>query len=445
MSRRPVVVIVGRPNVGKSTLFNRLTRSRRALVHDLPGVTRDRIVGDAERPDGGRATVVDTGGLLLADEDRFVPLIRSQAEVAITGGDVVLFLLDGEAGPIPEDREIAEYLRTLNVPVVAVVNKADRKGVELGAHEFFSLGFGEPALISAEHGTGIDDLWQAVGYHLPDSDTGDETADQPGLDEIHVAVIGRPNVGKSSLVNRLVGDSRVLVSEVPGTTRDAVDVICEVDGTRYRFVDTAGIRRKGRTDKGPEVLSVVVARRHLERAEICLLLVDAVEGVTRQDGHVAGYAWEAGRAVVAVVNKWDLVTDREQARPWINDQIDTQLKFMRSAPRVVLSALTGRGVHRLFPTMRDLHRAHGLRVPTTELNRVVRAAFARNPPSVAGARQPKLFYSTQVHNRPPGFVLFTNLDRQPHFSWIRYVENALRDAFSLEGVPFRVMIRGRRS
>ena len=445
MSIQPVIVIVGRPNVGKSTLFNRLTRTRRALVHDLPGVTRDRIVGEAERPGGGQVTVVDTGGLLLKDEDRFVPMIRSQAEVAIRDSDVVLFLLDGEYGLIPQDREIAEYLRVLDVPVVPVVNKADRKGVDLQAQEFFRLGLGEPIAVSAEHGTGLVELWDAVDVHLPEAEIVDDDARDFAEDEIHVAVIGRPNVGKSSLVNRLVGDARVLVSEVPGTTRDAVDVVFEVDGVRFRFVDTAGIRRKGRTDKGPEVLSVVVARRHLERAQICLLLVDAVEGVTRQDAHVAGYAWDAGRGVVLVVNKWDLVTDREQAREELSDQIDQHLKFLRQTPRVFLSALKGKGVHRLFPNMRQVHRAHGAKVSTSDLNRVAKDAFNRNPPPSLGKKHPKIYYCTQVHNRPPHFVLFTNLDKTPHFSWTRYMENVLREAFSLEGVPFRVMIRGRKS
>lgn len=445
MNPQPILVIVGRPNVGKSTLFNRLTRSRRALVHDLPGVTRDRIIGEAERPGGGQVTVVDTGGLLLKDEDRFVPMIRSQAEVAISNGDVVLLLLDGESGLIPEDREIAEYLRSLDVPVVPVVNKSDRKGVDLQAQEFFRLGLGEPIPVSAEHGMGLVELWDAINVHLPEAELDDDEGPDFEGDEIHVAVIGRPNVGKSSLVNRLVGDSRVLVSEVPGTTRDAVDVICEVDGVRFRFVDTAGIRRKGRTDKGPEVLSVVVARRHLERAQICLLLVDAEEGITRQDGHVAGYAWDAGRGLVLVVNKWDLVTDREEARADLSDQIDQQLKFLRQTPQVFLSALTGKGVHRLFPAMRQVHRAHGTKISTSDLNRVVKDAFNRNPPPSLGKRHPKIYYCTQVHTRPPHIILFTNLDKKPHFSWTRYMENVLREAFSLEGVPFRVMIRGRKS
>ena len=382
MKRQPIVVVVGRPNVGKSTLFNRLTGSR-------------------------RATIVDTGGLLLEDEDRFIPLIRGQAEVAIRNADAVVFLLDGDVGPIPEDLDIADYLRGLGVPVVPVVNKGDRKGVELQSHEFHNLGLGEPVVISAEHGTGIGYLWEALAPHLPTDEDEEDLDERERSDEIHVAVIGRPNVGKSSLINRLVGDERVLVTEVPGTTRDAVDVIFERDGVRYRFVDTAGIRRKGRTDRGPEVLSVVMARRHLERADLCLLLVDADEGITRQDAHVGGYAWEAGRAVVLVVNKWDLVADRTVGRRRIEDQVGQHLKFMRHAPQVFLSALNGKGVHRLFPAMRDLHRFHFLRVTASELNRVVRDAWDQNPPPMAGKTGPKLYYCSQVHRAPPHFVFFT--------------------------------------
>ena len=444
MSRDPVVVVVGRPNVGKSTLFNRLTGRRQVLVHDLPGVTRDRIFGEAERPGGGRVTVVDTGGLLMEDEDVFIPLIRGQAEVAIRDGDAVIFLLDGATGPIPEDLEIAEYLRGLGVPIVPVVNKGDRKGVDLQAYEFHRLGLGEPVVISAEHGVGMDLLWEALESHLP-AVVEAEDEDEDSAHEVRVAVIGRPNVGKSSLINRLVGDSRVLVSEVPGTTRDAVDVILERDGVRFRFVDTAGIRRKGRTDRGPEVLSVMMARRALERAELCLLMVDASEGITRQDAHVGGYAWEAGRAVALVVNKWDLVRDREEGRRRIEDQAAQQLKFMRHSPQVFLSALNGKGVHRLFPTMSDLDHAFRRRISTTDLNRILRDAWDQRPPPASGRSAPKLYYCSQVHHAPPHFVLFTNLSQKPHFSYLRYLENILRDALGLAGVPIRVIIRGRKS
>jgi GTP-binding protein len=323
-----------------------------------------------------------------------------------------------------------------------VVNKADRAGVELQAQEFHRLGLGAPVVISAEHGTGIDGLWGALApwvEGVPDEEAGVE---KPGR-EIHVAIIGRPNVGKSSLLNRLVGVSRVLVSEVPGTTRDAVDVVIERDELRFRFVDTAGIRRKGRTDRGPEVLSVVVARRHLERADLCLLLVDAAEGITRQDAHVGGYAWEAGRAVALVVNKWDLVDDREAGRERISDQAAMHLKFMRHAPVVFLSALTGKGVHRLLPLMQQLHAAHRRKVATSRLNRILKDAWESRPPSTPDRRQPKLYYCSQVGQGPPQFVLFSNLSRRPHFSYHRYLENILREQLDLEGVPIRVMIRGR--
>jgi GTP-binding protein len=259
-----------------------------------------------------------------------------------------------------------------------------------------------------------------------------------------VAIIGRPNVGKSSLLNRLVGDSRSLVSSTPGTTRDAVDELLAKDDHVFRFVDTAGIRRKGRTDKGPEVLSVVMARKHLERADLCLLLVDAVEGITKQDAHVAGYAWEAGRALALVVNKWDLVDNRQEQRDRLLMQMSQHLKFMRHSPVTFLSALTGKGVHRLVPAMVDLHRAQTSTSSTSELNRILHRAWERTPPPMAGRKAPKLYYCSQVRSSPPGFVLFTNLTQDLHFSYLRYLENALREALGLDGVPIRVMIRGRK-
>jgi GTP-binding protein len=386
-------------------------------------------------------TLVDTGGLLMEDEDAFVPLIRGQAEAAIRDGDVVLLLLDGEAGPIPEDREIADYLRSLAVPVVPVVNKGDRKEVALQAHEFHRLGLGDPVVISAEHGTNMDLLWEAMEPHLPPVEVAEELEEDS--DQIPVAVIGRPNVGKSSLINRLLGDERLLVSEISGTTRDAVDTILVKDGVRFQFVDTAGIRRKGKTDQGPEVLSVVMARRYLERADLCLLVVDAEEGITKQDAHVGGYAWEAGRAVILVVNKWDLIEDRERGRAKIEDQARQHLKFMRHSPRVYLSALNGKGVHKLFPAMREIHLAYRRRTSTSDLNRIVRSAWDSRPPAMPGRKAPRLYYCTQVRHSPPHFALFTNLPKSPHFSYMRYLENVLREALGLDGVPIRVIIRGR--
>lgn len=443
MSRQPVVVIVGRPNVGKSTLFNRLTKSRRALVHDLPGVTRDRIVGDAPWH-GGVVTLIDTGGLLFDDSDDFLPLIRSQADQALQDADAVLFLLDGASGLMPEDEEIAAWLRIQGVPVIPVVNKSDRSGVEVEAAEFYKLGMGDPILISAEHGVGLADLWEALGSHIQVADS-EEGVEAPLLEkETRIAIIGRPNVGKSSLLNRLVGDNRVLVSNVPGTTRDSVDAVLTQDGFTYRFVDTAGIRRKGKTEKGPEVLSVVMARRQLERAHLCLLLVDAVEGITKQDAHIGGYAWDGGLGLILVVNKWDLVDAQAQTRERFEDMVARQLKFMRHAPVLYLSALTGRGVHKLFPMMRKLHDARGRKVPTSDLNRLLSEAWERRPPPVQGRKEPRFFYATQVQSSPPAFILFTNLNQEPHFSYMRYLENTLRVQLGLEGIPIRVMIRGRK-
>lgn len=443
MKRQSVIVIVGRPNVGKSTLFNRLTRSRRALVHDLPGVTRDRIIGEAPWR-GGTVTVIDTGGLVFDDSDAFVPLIRTQADVAAREADAVVFLLDGETGLMPEDQEISRWLRTVDVPVVMAVNKGDRSGVESQAYEFFSLGFGDAVVISAEHGLGLADFWDALEPHL--AGTGDDDEDQEeDPREARIAIIGRPNVGKSSLLNQLVGDERVLVSAVPGTTRDAVDAVLEREDVFFRLVDTAGIRRRGKTDKGPEVLSVVMARKHLEQAHVCLLVVDAVEGITNQDVHVAGYAWEAGRGIVVVVNKWDLIDNREDVRARIQDQIARNMKFMRHAPVVFLSALTGKGVHKLFPVMAAIHTARGQRIPTPELNRMLRTAWEQRPPSVQGRKEPKFYYATQVQSAPPSFALFTNLPGKPHFSYLRYLENILRESLGLDGVPIRVMIKGRKN
>jgi len=364
--------------------------------------------------------------------------------MALQEAEAVLFLLDGHSGLLPEDEEIAAWLRTQEVPVIPVVNKGDRSDVEAQAAEFYSLGLGDPVVISAEHGMGIADLWDALAPSLGVSGEEEEGDDEGAGVEARIAIIGRPNVGKSSLLNRLIGDERVLVSNVPGTTRDSVDAVLSHDGFRYRFVDTAGIRRKGKTEKGPEVLSVVMARRQLERAHLCLLLVDAVEGITKQDAHIGGYAWEGGRGVILVVNKWDLVRDRGEARAEFEDMVSRQLKFMRHAPVLFLSALTGQGIHKLFPIMRRMHEARGRKVPTSELNQFLSEAWQRRPPPVQGRKEPRFFYATQVQSSPPAFILFTNLSQEPHFSYMRYLENVLRKELDLDGIPIRVMIRGRK-
>jgi len=446
MARIPIVVIVGRPNVGKSTLFNRLTASRKALVHDLPGVTRDRIVGEARVPGGGRVMIIDTGGLLMEDEDRYIPLIREQAETAMAGADAVIFLLDGASGPLPEDHELAGMLRLRGVPVVPVVNKADRMGVDLGAGEFFALGLGKPISVSAEHGTGLSELWEALEPLIEASEGDDTEGEGEGEEgrELRIAIIGRPNVGKSSILNRLLGSERALVSEVPGTTRDAVDEVLEWEGRRFRFVDTAGIRRKGKTDRGPEVLSVVMARRAIERAHLCLVAVDAERGITRRDAHVAGYAWEAHRGVALVINKWDLAEDRARWRERLEDEAARHLKFMRHAPVLYISALTAQGVSKILPTLVQMEEAFDLDVNTSELNVLLRRAWSESPPPAGGGREAKLYYATQVGRRPPAFALFTNLSGEVHFSYQRHLENVLREYFQLAGVPIKVMIRGRK-
>ncbi|HVN77029.1 MAG TPA: ribosome biogenesis GTPase Der [Thermoanaerobaculaceae bacterium] len=434
----PTVAIVGRPNVGKSTLFNRLARSRRAITHDIAGMTRDRVAADAPRPVGGVVVLVDTGGFEPESEAAIPAMVREQALTAVAEADAVVLLVDGSQGLVPVDSEIAAELHRAGRPVVVAVNKEDRRDAAHGEAEFARLGFPVVA-ISAEHGRGIGELWDELEKVLPPpADEG-----EPERPALSVAIVGRPNVGKSSLLNRLLGEERVLVSEVPGTTRDAVDTIVACGPRTVRLIDTAGIRRKGRTDEGPEVLSVLMARRAIERAEVCLLLVDAGEGLTAQDTHVAGYVAEAGRGVVVVVNKADLVVgeDRE-ARRRLKEQVLHRLKFLKDTPTVFVSALTGMGVPHVLPAALEVGEAFRTRVGTGELNRVLRAAWERQPPP-AGKRPPRLFYATQAGSGPPRFVLFVSGTGKLHFSYLRYLENSVREAFPLAGTPIRFRIQGK--
>lgn len=432
------VAIVGRPNVGKSTLFNRLTRFRRAITHNLPGVTRDRVAADAPRPAGGAVVVVDTGGFEPDSEAAIPAMIRDQALVAVAGADAVVLVVDGAQGLVPADEEIARALHKAGTPAVVVVNKQDRRDAALGFVEFAALGF--PVVsVSAEHGLGIGYLWDELEKVLPPPQE-----EAPVEAELAVAIVGRPNVGKSSLLNRLLGEERVLVSEVPGTTRDAVDTLVACGHHTVRLIDTAGIRRKGRTDKGPEVLSVVMARRAIERAQVCLLVVDAGEGLTAQDTHVAGYVSEAGRGVVIVINKADLIEDQgREGRQSFRQKLLDRLKFLKDTPAVFVSALTGAGIPHLLPAALEVGESFKQRVPTGELNRVMRAAWERTPPP-GGRVPPRLYYATQTGSSPPRFALFVSGSGKFHFSYQRYLENAVREAFPLAGVPIRFNIRGKR-
>ena len=434
----PTIAIVGRSNVGKSTLFNRLARTRRAITHDLAGMTRDRVAADAQRPAGGAVVLVDTGGFEPDSEAAIPAMVREQALTAVSEADAVVLLVDGSEGLLPADADIAGQLHRAGRPAVVAVNKEDRRDAAHGAAEFAGLGF-PVVTISAEHGLGIGELWDELEKVLPSPQEDEQT----GETELSVAIVGRPNVGKSSLLNRLLGEERVLVSEVPGTTRDAVDTLVACGPRTMRLIDTAGIRRKGRTDQGPEVLSVMMARRAIERAEVCLVLLDAGEGLTAQDTHVAGYVTEAGRGVVVVVNKADLVAGEEkEARRRLKDQVLHRLKFLKDTPVVFVSALTGAGVPHLLPAALEVGEAFRLRVGTGELNRVLRAAWERQPPP-GGKRPPRLFYATQTGSAPPRFVLFVSGTGKLHFSYLRYLENAVREAFPLAGTPIRFRIQGK--
>ena len=437
----PVVAIVGRPNVGKSTLFNRLVRTRRAITHDLPGMTRDRVAADAARPAGGTVVLIDTGGFEPESAEAIPAMVRGQALAAVADADAVVLVVDGAQGLNPVDGEIAQQLHRAGRPLVVAVNKDDRRDAAHAAADFAALGAPTVA-ISAEHGTGVAELWDELERVLPPPT--EEEAEAAAPAELAVAIVGRPNVGKSSILNRILGEERVLVSEVPGTTRDAVDTLVACGGRTVRLIDTAGIRRKGRTDRGPEVLSVLMARRAIERADVCLVVVDAAEGMTAQDTHVAGLVSEAGRGAVVVVNKADTIPDDgPAARKKLKQAVLERLKFLKDTPLAFISALTGAGVPHLLPAALAVGDAFRVRIATGELNRVLRAAWERQPPP-GGRRPPRLYYATQTGSAPPRIALFVSGTGALHFSYMRYLENAVRDAFPLAGVPIRFNMRGKR-
>ncbi|MFQ5886098.1 MAG: ribosome biogenesis GTPase Der [Anaerolineae bacterium] len=431
---KPLVAIVGRPNVGKSTLFNRLVEEPRAIVEDLPGTTRDRLYADAQW--GGVAfTLIDTGGLVLWTEDELTMQVRRQVELAMAEAEAILFMVDVTEGLTAGDEEIAELLRVSQKPLFLMVNKADNEARRLAATEFYSLGLGEPYPVSALHGTGTGDLLDALVASFPPREKVEEA------EGVRVAIVGRPNVGKSSLLNALLGWERAIVSESPGTTRDAIDTQISWDSQLVTLIDTAGIRRRGRVQRGVEQYSVLRALRAIQRAHVVLLLLDAPEGVTAQDTHIAGYAREEARGIVLVVNKWDLMKEADLSE--YAKGVRQAFRFIPYAPLLFVSALTGRRVGTVLETALRVYQERLRRVPTSGLNRLLREAVAsHSPPSKRGKRL-RFYYATQAEVDPPTFVFFVNDPQLVHFSYRRYLENRLREAFGFEGTPLRLNFRRR--
>ncbi|MFP4974713.1 ribosome biogenesis GTPase Der [Paenibacillus sp. CN-4] len=432
---RPVVAIVGRPNVGKSTIFNRLIGDRLAIVEDKPGITRDRIYGSAEW-NGQPFSVIDTGGIEIDGEDVILKSIRVQAELAIEEADVIVFMCEAKSGVTGADEEVAQILFRSGKPIVLAVNKVDNMKRMEDIYEFYSLGFGDPIGISGSHGTGIGDLLDAVTEKLPELQE-----DEYDEDVIRVALIGRPNVGKSSLVNAILGEERVIVSDIAGTTRDAVDTPFEHAGQRYVLIDTAGMRKRGKVYESTEKYSVMRAMRAIERADVVLVLINGEEGIIEQDKHIAGYAHEAGKASIFVVNKWDVVEKDDKTMQNFVNKIRDHFLFMTYAPVVFLSALTKQRLHKLLPVVQHAAQQHSLRIATHLINDVISDAVAINPPPTDKGRRLRINYATQVAVKPPTIVVFVNDPSLMHFSYERYLENKIRGAFDFEGTPIRIFTR----
>lgn len=435
---KPVVAIVGRPNVGKSTLFNKIVGSRISIVDDTPGVTRDRIYMEAEWC-GHEFLLIDTGGIEHGD-DVIVSGMRRQAELAISQADVLLLMTNVHDGLVAADAEVASMLQKSGKPVFLVVNKVDNIGnppAEL--YEFYNLGLGDPMPVSSIHGLGVGDLLDEVVARFPSVDANDDAED----DTIKVALVGKPNVGKSSLINKILGEDRVIVSNVAGTTRDAIDALVHKNGQDYTFIDTAGMRKRSRVEEGVEHYSVIRSLGAVDRSDVCVIMIDAQEGVTEQDTKIAGYAHEQGKACVIAVNKWDLVEKDGKTMDQFRKKVAEGLSFMLYAPVVFISAVTGQRLDRLFELIQFVRTQNTMRIRTGALNDVLNEATMRvQPPSDKGKRL-KIYYMTQASTAPPTFVVFVNNKQLAHFSYIRYLENQIRGVFGLEGTPVRFVLRER--
>ncbi|MBE7475032.1 MAG: ribosome biogenesis GTPase Der [Anaerolineales bacterium] len=461
--QKPIVALVGRPNVGKSTLFNRLVGQRKAIVEDLAGTTRDRLYGDADWA-GRDFIVVDTGGLDFdaappppAGPSRsrgeggvtgfqagvasrlFLREIREQAEIAIAEAEVIVLLVDGEAGLTSADQDVAALLRRTDKPVILAVNKADNQKRRSEAVEFYALGLGDPIPVSALHGTGTGDLLDAIVAGLPPAEVEAEAEDET----IKIAILGRPNVGKSSLLNKLLGEERVIVSDVPGTTRDAIDMPIQYEGLDVVLIDTAGIRRRGKIEGGVEKYSFLRSLKAVSRADVCLLLIDAVDMVTAQDAHIAGYILEEAKSVVVIINKWDLVEKDTNTMNEYTARVRNELKFLDYVPVLFISAKSGQRVDKVLPLALQVQEERLRRISTGEVNRLLREAVAKNPPKGAQRHRLKFYYATQAGVDPPTFVFFVNDRTLVHFSYERYLENTIREQYGFLGTPLRLVFRSR--
>lgn len=436
---KPIVAIVGRPNVGKSTLFNIFANSRISIVEDTPGVTRDRLYADTEWLDN-EFMMVDTGGIEIMNTDKIAVSIRQQAQIAIAEADVILFVCDARAGITHEDAEVAKMLRQSKKPIVLAINKADSPKQEMEIFEFYNLGIGEPIPVSAANHLGLGDLLDAVVEKFPETSAYGEDGNE---DEIKVALIGRPNVGKSSIFNTLVGEERSIVSDVAGTTRDAIDTPVIREGQKFLFIDTAGMRRKARIDEPIEKYSIIRSLRAVDRSDVVLMVIDAIDGVTEQDKKIAGYAHEAGKGIVLVVNKWDLYDKDNTSTLRYTENLRRELVFMQYAPVVFVSAMTKQRIHRLPEVIHYVAEQNAMRISTSVLNQVVEDAIAINPPPTEKGQRLKILYATQVKIKPPTFVIFVNEPEIMHFSYQRYLENKLREAFGFEGTPLQMISRGK--
>jgi len=438
---KPVVAIVGRPNVGKSTLFNRIIGRNFAIVEDTPGVTRDRNYTEAEW-EGKRFLLVDTGGFEPETEDPMYSKMREQTTLAVEEADFIIFLLDGKQGLLPADIEVSQRLRASGKPVIYAVNKVDGEKHEGFIPDFYRLGIDTLFPVSAQHGQGFSELMDELGHMLPETS---REAEENELAEVpRIAIIGRPNVGKSSFVNALIGEDRMIVSPVAGTTRDAVDSMYQYYGRKYVLVDTAGIRSRGRISQGIEKYSVMRAMKSLSRADVALVLIDASEGITEQDERIVGLAHEEGKGIILVLNKWDLVPDKEQAYKRFITEVQQRLKFVDYASVITLSAHTRQRITKVFEEIDKVIEEREKRVPTAELNRVFEKLAARHEPPLYRARRVKYYYITQVAIKPPTFVVFVNYPDGVHFSYMRYIENNLREAFGFRGTPVRIFAKKRR-